>query len=141
MTQPPTARMPTSLDMDRRHLWVVSNGTAGMRLQSVAMAESLLKVRPDWAYEQFVITPHRWLRMLPRLGGWLPAAPLYGTNGDRGLERRPHAGRYPDILITCGRRMAGYALALSRRAHAAGMAMQIVHLQDPRLPPWRKLRP
>ena len=30
--------------------------------------------------------------------------------------------------------MAGYALALRRRAQA-GIAMQIVHLQDPRLPP------
>ena len=135
MTQPPPARMPTGPDADRRHLWVVSDGTAGMRLQAVAMAESLLNARPDWAYEQFVITPHRWIRMLPRLGSWLPTAPLYGTSTDGGLERRPHAGRYPDILITCGRRMAGYALALRRRAHAAGIAMQIVHLQDPRLPP------
>ena len=135
MTQPPHARMPTGPDADRRHLWVVSDGTAGMRLQAVAMAESLLNARPDWAYEQFVITPHRWIRMLPRLGSWLPTAPLYGTSTDGGLERRPHAGRYPDILITCGRRMAGYALALRRRAHAAGIAMQIVHLQDPRLPP------
>ncbi len=135
MTHPPTFRIPPGPDANQRYLWVASDGTAGMRLQAVAMAESLLKARPDWTYEQFVITPHRWIRMLPRLGGWLPSAPLYGTSRDGGLERRPHAGRYPDTLITCGWRMAGYALALRRRAHAAGTATQIVHLQDPRLPP------
>ena len=51
------------------------------------------------------------------------------------MSRRPHAGRYPDIMITCGRRMAGFALAMRRRAHIDGKPMQIVQLQDPRLPP------
>ena len=38
-------------------------------------------------------------------------------------------------MITCGRRMAGFALAMRRRAHIDGKPMQIVQLQDPRLPP------
>ena len=135
MTDPPAARMPTGPDDRRCHIWVVSDGTAGMRLQAIAMMEALLKARPDWTSEQFVITPHQWIRAGPRLGALLPKAPLYAASQNSGLERRPHAGRYPDILITCGRRMAGYALALRRRARAEGITMNTVHLQDPRLPP------
>ena len=124
-------------------IWVVSDGTAGMRLQAVALAESLRRARPAWKCDEFTITPHRLTRALPRLGAWLPAMPLYGRPAGDGapgqpgggaLSRRPHAGRYPDIMITCGRRMAGFALAMRRRARADGKVMQIVHLQDPRLP-------
>ena len=116
-------------------IWVVSDGTAGMRLQALALAESLQRARPGWKCDEFTVTPHRLTRALPRLGAWLPSMPLYGQPGGGALSRRPHAGRYPDIMITCGRRMAGFALALRRRARADGKQMQIVHLQDPRLPP------
>lgn len=131
---------------------VVSDGTAGMRLQALALAESLQRARPDWKCDEFTITPHPLTRAMPRLAAWLPSMPLYGrapkggaTSGATGgatgipgtasLSRRPHAGRYPDIMITCGRRMAGFALAMRRRAQADGKPMQIVQLQDPRLPP------
>ena len=143
---------------------VVSDGTAGMRLQALALAESLQRARPDWKCDEFTITPHPLTRAMPRLAAWLPSMPLYGstppgrgtgretgretgraTGGLAGgragvpwaasLSRRPHAGRYPDIMITCGRRMAGFALAMRRRARADGKPMQIVQLQDPRLPP------
>ena len=127
---------------------VVSDGTAGMRLQALALAESLQRARPDWKCDEFTITPHPLTRAMPRLAAWLPSMPLYGrapkggaTGGATGipgtasLSRRPHAGRYPDIMITCGRRMAGFALAMRRRAQADGKPMQIVQLQDPRLPP------
>ena len=131
---------------------VVSDGTAGMRLQALALAESLQRARPDWKCDEFTITPHPLTRAMPRLAAWLPSMPLYGrapkggaTSGAAGgatgipgtasLSRRPHAGRYPDIMITCGRRMAGFALAMRRRAQADGKPMQIVQLQDPRLPP------
>lgn len=129
------ARLPTGPEDSVCQIWVVSDGTPGMRLQAVAMAESLLKARPDWEYEQFTVTPHRWIRALPRLANAVPKIPLYDTAKDGMLDRRPHAGRYPHILVTCGRRMAGYALALKRRARADGLDMQTVHLQDPRLPP------
>lgn len=135
------------------HIWVVSDGTAGMRLQAVALAEALIRARPGWSFDDFIITPHPLIRALPRAAAMLPGLPLYGAasvtaGGDRGaLARRPHPGHYPDILITCGRRMAGYALALKRRARVDGRVdgradgrvdgriMQIVHLQDPRLSP------
>ena len=133
-------------------VWVVSDGTAGMRLQALALAESLQRARPDWKCDEFTITPHPLTRAMPRLAAWLPSMPLYGrapkggaTTSTAGaasgipgavsLSRRPHAGRYPDIMITCGRRMAGFALAMRRRAHIDGKPMQIVQLQDPRLPP------
>ena len=116
---------------------VVSDGTAGMRLQALALAESLQRARSDWKCDEFTVTPHSLTRALPRLASWLPSMPLYGkpAKGDGALSRRPHAGRYPDIMITCGRRMAGFALAMRRRARADGKPMQIVQLQDPRLPP------
>ena len=135
---PGTATSPTLI-------WVVSDGTAGMRLQSLALAESLQRASPDWKCDEFTVSPHRLTRTFPRLAAWLPSMPLYGPParggrspgqpGGGALSRRPHAGRYPDIMITCGRRMAGFALALRRRARADGKAMQIVQLQDPRLPP------
>ena len=118
-------------------IWVVSDGTAGMRLQALALAEGLRRAEPDWKCDEFTVTPHRLTRALPRLASWLPSMPLYGkpAKGGGALSRRPHAGRYPDIMITCGRRMAGFALAMRRRARADGKPMQIVQLQDPRLPP------
>jgi len=139
-TRPSTHSTPGTQGTSAR-IWVVSDGTAGMRLQSVALAEAMVRARPGWTFDDFIITPHPLIRALPRLGAMLPGLPLYGatqaTNaGGRGaLARRPHAGRYPEILITCGRRMAGYALALKRRARAGGQPMQIVQLQDPRLSP------
>ncbi|MEC8641346.1 MAG: mitochondrial fission ELM1 family protein [Pseudomonadota bacterium] len=120
-------------------IWVVSDGTAGMRLQAVALADALRRVHADWACEEFTVAPHEMIRALPRLAAWMPGLPLYAaakTAGRGGqLHRRPHAGRFPNIMITCGRRMAGFALALRRHAHAADTPMQIVHIQDPRLPP------
>ena len=118
-------------------IWVISDGAAGMRLQALALAESLQRARPDWKCDEFTVTPHALTRALPRLGAWLPSMPLYGKPARAGgaLSRRPHAGRYPDLMITCGRRMAGFALAMRRRARADGRGMQVVHLQDPRLPP------
>ena len=127
---------------------VVSEGTAGMRLQALALAESLQRARPDWKCDEFTINPHPLTRAMPRLAACIPSMPLYGSTpsgkatggaacvpGAASLSRRPHAGRYPDIMITCGRRMAGFALAMRRRARADGKSMQIVQLQDPRLPP------
>ena len=93
------------------------------------------RARPDWTLDEFTVSPHRLIRALPRLAAAVPGLPLYAASGGGILQRRPHAGRYPDILVTCGRRMAGYALALRRRARAGGRDMKIVQIQDPRLPP------
>ena len=131
------AQMAASTQSSPALIWVVSDGTAGMRLQALALAEGLRRAEPDWKCDEFTVTPHGLTRALPRLASWLPSMPLYGkpAKGGGALSRRPHAGRYPDIMITCGRRMAGFALAMRRRARADGKPMQIVQLQDPRLPP------
>ena len=55
---------------------VVSDGTAGMRLQALALAESLQRARPDWKCDDFTITPHPLTRAMPRLAAWLPSMPL-----------------------------------------------------------------
>ena len=115
-------------------IWVVSDGTAGMRMQAVALADALMRARTDWACEEFTVAPHGVVRALPRLVGWLPGLPLCAA-ADSQLHRLPHAGQFPNIMITCGRRMAGFALALRRRARAAGTPMRIVHIQDPRVAP------
>ena len=57
---------------------VVSDGTAGMRLQALALAESMQRARPDWKCDEFTITPHPLTRAMPRLAAWLPSMPLYG---------------------------------------------------------------
>ena len=90
---------------------VVSDGTAGMRLQALALAESLQRARPDWKCDEFTITPHPLTRAMPRLAAWIPSMPLYGgtpsgkaTGGAAGvpgaasLSRRPHAGRYLSLI-------------------------------------------
>ena len=115
-------------------IWVVSDGTAGMRLQAVALADALRRAQASWDFEEYSVSPHGTVRMLPRLAAWMPGLPLYAATTGQ-LQRRPHTGHFPDILITCGRRMAGLALALRRRAHAAGTPTQIVHIQDPRVAP------
>ncbi|MGB2026938.1 MAG: mitochondrial fission ELM1 family protein [Candidatus Puniceispirillaceae bacterium] len=116
-------------------IWAVSDGTAGMRLQAVALADALSRARADRDCEEFTVSPHGMIRLLPRLAAWMPGLPLYAAAAQGQLHRRPHAGQFPDIMITCGRRMAGFALALRRQAHAAGTPTRIVHIQDPRLPP------
>ena len=113
-------------------LRIVSDGTAGMRGQAVALADALRRARADWECEEFTVSPHGMIRALPRLAGWMPGLPLHARDTE---GQSPHAGSFPDIMITCGRRMAGFALALRRRARAAGTSMQIIHIQDPRLPP------
>lgn len=120
---------------DAVQIWTVSDGTAGMRVQSMALAAALQRARPGWDGAEFTISPHNVVRFLPRLAAWMPGLPLYAAAPGDQPSPRPDAGRFPDILITCGRRMAGYALALRRRAHAAGTTTQIIHIQDPRLSP------
>ncbi|MEC7437260.1 MAG: ELM1/GtrOC1 family putative glycosyltransferase [Pseudomonadota bacterium] len=131
----PEAKPAAGQGSGRMQVWVASDGTAGMRLQALALAAAMKRARPDWGLDEFTVSPHRLIRALPRLAAAVPGLPLYAASGGGILQRRPHAGRYPDILVTCGRRMAGYALALRRRARAGGRDMKIVQIQDPRLPP------
>ena len=116
------------------HVWAMTDGTTGMKVQATALANELLRLRPGWRLNEYVVTPHRLARALPRLASRFSALPIYGASSPGTIEIRPHVGLYPDILITCGRRMAGIALALRKRARRTGHEMRIVQIQDPRLP-------
>ncbi len=117
-------------------LWVISDGTAGMRLQAVGLAEAMTRQRPELIISEFQADPHWLIRMLPRLGHHASFLPLYAAAPDiSAAQKQPVRGRHGDLLITCGRRMVGLGLAMRARARADGKRTQLVHLQDPRLSP------
>ena len=117
-------------------LWVISDGTAGMRLQAIGLAEAMKRQRPELVISEFQADPHWLIRMLPRLGHHASFLPLYADAPDiTAAQNQPVRGRHCDLLITCGRRMAGLRLALRARARANSTRTQLLHLQDPRLPP------
>ena len=102
-------------------LWVISDGTAGMRLQAIGLAEAMKRQRPELVISEFQAEPHWLIRMLPRLGNHTSFLPLYADAPDiAAAQKQPVRGRHGDLLITCGRRMAGLGLALRARARADG---------------------
>ncbi|MDA7599267.1 mitochondrial fission ELM1 family protein [Alphaproteobacteria bacterium] len=126
----------------------MSDGTTGMRFQAIALAQAITAARPDSQYHDHIVQPHRIPRSFPSLAGALSLFPLYGvkqpaqsnSTPNNGVPAKPlprprKAADYPDILITCGRRMAGISIGMRARARRAGAKMQTVHLQDPRLDP------
>ena len=101
-----------------------------MRYQTLALA-AIMRWDQSSAFRDIVVAPHPLLRHLPRLGRWAPDLPLVqDQNGPLA-----NISDYPDILVTCGRRMAGISMALKTRAKRAGTSMTTIHLQDPRLDP------
>ena len=115
-------------------IWVISDGTAGMRLQAIALGEALIATDTtnQTSLADIISKPSWWLRHLPRLVARLPRGLLLFWLGEIGGRL---SNDKPAIIITCGRRMAGTSIALNRlsKAHAAGT--RTIHIQDPRLPP------
>ena len=105
-----TKRIPTC--------WILSDGTIGMELQSIALAEAL-----DLNYEKKIIKPYWLNRILPTLANF-PGIPLAAEAGE--ILSLPT----PNILITCGRRHAGASIALKRRSKNLTYT---IHIQDPRI--------
>ena len=99
--------------------WVISDGTKGMEVQSIGLAERM-------GLETTVIRlkPPSLLRSMPRLGQW----PLMGL--PHAIKPYADAG-WPDLIITTGRRMAGLSILLRRLAKGKS---KTVHIQDPKLP-------
>lgn len=99
--------------------WVVSDGTRGMEVQSIALARAL-------GIEPLIkrIRPSLLLRAFPALGRFRMIPPSAG--GD--LLARP----WPDLVIGCGRRNAGAVLSVKARSGRHSFAVQI---QDPRIDP------
>jgi len=118
-------------------VWIISDGTAGMRLQALALAEAM-----GWTaasgFRDIIVTPRQPLRSLPRLGrlSYFGSMPMLAPLLPMSSPALPLASAgYPDIVITCGRRMAGLSIAMRQSARAKGQPMKTIHIQDPRLDP------
>ena len=114
---------------------VISDGTAGMRSQALALGEAIKASRhPATNLEDIIVTPPPLLRHLPRLARYLPIPWLRLMVGPKLVT--PSISN-PAIIITCGRRMAGVSIAMQRlsRATAIEGKSHTIHIQDPRLPP------
>ncbi len=100
-------------------IWVVSDGTKGMEVQSIGLAERM-GISPTIIR----LTPPKIIRHFPKWGqtGFYPLpAPL----------AKAAAGGWPDIIITTGRRMAGLSILLRKKSKGQS---KTIHIQDPKLP-------
>ena len=102
-------------------IWVLSDGTAGMVGQALALAQAL-----DMPYFDVRIMASPIYRLFPQMGAW-PLMPISPRRSDRKI-----GPPWPDIIITCGKRTAGASLAIKRLS--AGKT-KIVQIQDPRIDP------
>ena len=122
-------------------IWVMSDGTPGMRLQAIALGQALHATEnPTAKLEDIILTPPWLLRHIPRLAKALPLTWLRAMI-EPALPRRLHQFLTFTIVITCGRRMAGLSIAMQRLgkedAKNTNWAKRIrtIHIQDPRLSP------
>jgi mitochondrial fission protein ELM1 len=106
---------------DARTAWVVSDGTKGMEVQSIGLAE-----RMNLTTTILRFSPPAFLRHLPRLGQ-LKAMPL-----PKDCRQTIATSGWPDVIITTGRRMAGVSILLRQKSRKAS---RTIHIQDPKLPP------
>ena len=114
---------------------VISDGTAGMRLQALALGEAMkANGQPLTKLEDIIVKPPRFLRHLPRLAGCLPLSLLRVMVGPKLAALSVSS---PTIIITCGRRMAGLSIAMRRlgRTSTNEGGTRTIHILDPRLPP------
>lgn len=122
-------------------IWVMSDGTPGMRLQAIALGQALQAAEnPTAKLEDIILTPPWLLRHTPRLAKALPLKWLRAMI-EPVLPRRLHQFLTFTIVITCGRRMAGLSIAMQRLgkedANNTNWVKRIrtIHIQDPRLSP------
>lgn len=122
-------------------IWVISDGTPGMRLQAIALGEALQAIKdPKARIKDIIIKPPWLLRHLPRLAKILPLAWLRARI-EPTLSVKFDLIFPPTIVITCGRRMAGLSIAMQRLGKNGATDTQVskrirtIHIQDPRLSP------
>lgn len=107
-------------DGGAKRCWVISDGTIGMLSQSLAVLRML-----GIDGEDLRAIPTPILRLFPALAA-IPGWQLT-------LGRKPDwlkAGIYPDLLITCGKRMAGISIGVRRLAKGR---TKTIHIQDPQI--------
>ncbi len=102
--------------------WVLTEGAAGMVNQCLALTDAL-GVEP-------VIKRARPVGLWACMPPWLLSPPLDVLASGSDALMPP----YPDLLIACGRKSIGLALALRR---ASGGRCFVVYVQDPRMNPAR----
>ena len=130
----PSSGKTNETNGENSQIWVISDGTAGMRLQAIALGDALIAadITNQTSLADIISKPSWWLRHLPRLVPFLPKTLLSSWLGSI-------AGRLskdkPAIIITCGRRMAGTSIALKQLSKAHAVGTRTIHIQDPRLPP------
>ena len=122
-------------------IWVVSDGTPGMRLQAIALGQALQKAKnPKARLEDIILTPPWLLRYMPRIAKALPLTWLRAMI-EPALPIKFHQFLPFTIVITCGRRMAGLSIAMQRLGKGGAYnttffkRIQTIHIQDPRLSP------
>jgi mitochondrial fission protein ELM1 len=130
---PPSGKTTKTNDKNSQ-IWVISDGTAGMRLQAIALGEALTAadITNQTSLADIISKPSWWLQRLPRLVPFLPKTLLSSWLGS--IANRLSKDN-PAIIITCGRRMAGTSIALNRLSKAHAIGTSTIHIQDPRLPP------
>lgn len=101
--------------------WVLSDGTAGMVSQSLALAKAL-----DLSYFDVRIFASPIYRLFPQMGTWM-GMPISPRRNDRRI-----GPPWPDIVITAGKRTTGAALAIRRLSRGQ---TKIIQIQDPRISP------
>ena len=123
MSKNPAESVPFAATSDVHQLttWILTDGTVGMRIQCLGLAKAA-GLTPIIKR----IHPSLLLRALPALGT-VPGVPA-AAGGD------PMAEPWPDVVISCGRRTAGAAIAVKR---LSGGRAFLAHIQDPRLDPRR----
>lgn len=110
---------PSAADPLQPITWILTDGTVGMRIQCLGLAKAA-GLTPIVKH----VHPSLLLRGLPLLG-LVPGIPAT-AGGD------PIEAPWPDVVISCGRRTAGAALAIKR---LSGGRAFLAHIQDPRLNP------
>ena len=103
---------------DAKTAWVLTDGTKGMEVQSMGLAQ-----RMELAVTRIEIKPKGIVRNMPRLAGYMPMPAALKSAAKSG---------WPDVIITTGRRMAG--LSILARTKSRGKS-KTIHIQDSKLPP------
>ena len=115
------AKERQNTDTEMPKIWVISDGTMGMLAQSLALVQAM---EVDFHDVRLFASPI--YRLFPQLGA-VPFMPISPRRSDRKL-----GPPWPEIVVTCGKRMAGAALAIKR---LNGGKTKLVHIQDPRINP------
>ena len=111
------------------HIWVISDGTKGMEIQALGLAEGLAEQLSP-APQLIRINP------LPRLARHFPGLARQGLCPmPKPLRQALNAHGAPDIVITCGGRHAGLSLLMRRFGqNKDGGRIKTIHIQNPHLP-------